>query len=140
MYIYISSEQSDNYFQDNTSVAFRIKLPRRLRLSPRGQWSIAVLDIDLPRLSDDYKSNYLFIHCNSCEPSVYNSSLSPILNRLYFYQFSKGKPVTFDTPRYVPLTIDSMDTIDIYLTDSDGNSPSFKPGHVACTLHITQNH
>ena len=138
MYLYISSEQSDNYFTDNTSTRFRVRLPKRLNLDPRGGWHMAVLDLDLPRLQEGYKTAYLTINSRVCEPSFVNTALTPTLNRVYFNDVHRGCPVTFDSPRYVKVTTDVLDVLDIYLTDSKGATPSFKTGTVSCTLHLHQ--
>lgn len=136
MYLYISSEQSDDYFTDNTSTRFRVRLPKKLNLTPRGQWSIALLDVDMPKCLENYKTTYITINTNICEPSLVNTVLRSTLNRVYFNDVSKGRPVYFDNPRYVKITTDFLDVIDIYLTDSEGNIPSFKQGPVSCTLHL----
>ena len=136
MYLYITSEQSSRYFTDNTNTRFRVRLPKKLDLTPKGQWCIALLDIDMPRFEEDYKTSYLTVNSNICEPSYVNTSLIPTLNRIYSVEMSRGRPVYFDNPRYVKITSDFLDVIDIYLTDSKGDSPSFKDGDVICTLHL----
>ena len=138
MYIYVSSHQSNEYFTDNTAVAFRVRLPKRLNLQQSWEWSLAILDISLPKFTDEYKTDYITINSRTCEPSIVNTALQPILNRIFTKELQEGSPVTFDTPRYVRLTQDILDTVDIYLTDSQGRAPSFTPGHVSCTLHLTE--
>ena len=139
MYLYVSSGQSDQFFLVNTTSAFRVILPKRLNLTPRGRWRVAILDIDLPRFQDNYKTAYITINSSVCEPSFVNTALRPTLNRVYFNDLLRGRPVTFDSPRYVKLTGDGLDVIDIYLTDSNGESPSFTRGTVACTLHLAED-
>ena len=138
MYIYLSSNQSDNFFIGNTASGFRVKLPKTLYLHGKSQWYLAILDIDLPPFSNTYKTNYITINSSICEPSTVNTSLFPILNRVYFNQLSKDNFVVFDTPRYVRLSVDVLDTIDIYLKDSTSNAPSFDEGQVSCTLHLVE--
>jgi len=138
MYIYLSSNQSDGYFTANDTATFRVKLPKTIHLSDNSEWCIAILDIDLPRFSDGYKTDYITINSPICEPSIVCNTLSPILDRVYFWYVSKGKPISFVTPRYVPLTVNVLDIIDVYLRDSAGNAPSFKTGHLTCTLHLTE--
>ena len=137
MFVYVSSDvDSGNYFHGNTPTSFRVKLPGRINFLPQGKWEVALLDIDLPRPLDKYNSIYVCINSSICKPSPFNSSLTPILNRVYFNQISRGAPVYFDNPRYIPLSVDSLDIIDIYLTDSSGANPSFKQGKVNGTLHF----
>jgi len=139
MYIYLSSDQSDSYFTANNTATFKVKLPKTIHLSDNSKWSIAILDIDLPRFSDGYKTDYITINSPICEPSIVGNTLSPILDKVYFWYVSKGKPVTFATPRYIPLSVNVLDTIYIYLRDSTGHAPSFKAGHLTCTLHLSES-
>ena len=138
MYIYLSSKQSDNFFIGNTSSGFRVKLPKALYLHEKSRWYLAILDIDLPMFNSTYTTDYITINSSISEPSTVNTALCPILNRVYFKQLSNGNPVIFDTPRYVKVTVDMLDTIDIYLRDSSNNPPSFREGQVSCTLHLIQ--
>ena len=139
MYIYLSSNQSDNFFIGNSPAGFRVKLPKVLYLSEKSHWHLAILDIDLPQFNQSYTTDYITINSSLCEPSVLNGSLCPILNRVYVKQLIKNSSVFFDAPRYVRLSVDVIDTVDIYLRDSTGNIPSFKEGTVSCTLHLIQD-
>lgn len=139
IYIYITSDQSDNYFHGNTPSSFRIKLPRRLFLAHDSSvWYVALLDISFPNLKEGYKPTYITIHSNICQTSIVNGSQAAVLQRVYKGQLSEGMHVTFDSPRYIPVSVDSADTIEIYLTDYTGTTPSFQEGQSSCTLHITK--
>ena len=138
MYIYISSDQSGSNFQGNSPGSFRVKLPRQLQLTPQGSWNVAILDINLPKPPADYKPAYLTINSSMCQPSFVNGTQAPVLHKIYYSQFKNGKPLTFDNPRYVPVITDSLDIIEIYLTDSNGALPTFEKGHSACTLHLVK--
>ena len=139
MYVYASSDQSDAFFHGNSPTAFRVKLPRRLHMSPARQWSLAILDIDLPELTDGYKPSFITVNTNICETSFINCSQAPILQRLYYNQLVTNKPHIFDHLRYIPITADTLESLSIYLVDSSGARPSFKDGHSSCTLHIEKS-
>ena len=137
MFVYISSDvDKENYFPGNTPTSFRVKLPGRVTFRPQGQWEVALLDIDLPRPIDKYNAIYITINSSICKPSPVNAILAPVLNRVYFNQINRGAPVHFDNPRYIPLCVEGLDIIDIYLTDNTGIYPSFKQGKVNGTLHF----
>ena len=139
MYLYLSNNQSDQLYSGNTASMFRIKLPTKIDVQPRGEWEVAILDIDLPALSEKYSPSYITINSKICISSVFNSTMRPMLNRVYGNELLKGSPHYFDCPRYVPLSVESLEHVDIYLIDSKGITPSFKEGQVSCTLHIRQN-
>lgn len=139
MYLYLSSTQSTQFFVNNSPAAFRVKLPKRLKLCSSQRWSIALLDICLPKLKSGYKPLYLTVNSSVVESSVVSMDLMPTLNRIYFQQLKKYRPLLiFEHPRYIPVTTDTMETLDIYLTDSEGNKPSFDEGELLCTLHLTE--
>ena len=135
MFIYLSSDANTDYFNDNSPSSFRIKLPRNVQLKPLGKWTVALLDIHIPPFAQNYKPHHLSILSSICKPTAVNSTLKPVLQRLYAEDITDW-PVTIKVPRYVTINSDSLDNIDIYLLDNLGNSPSFADGKLTCTLHI----
>lgn len=138
MYIYTTSLENPSYFSGNKPSHFRVKLPKTLRRTQGHQWRMALLDICIPEFSDKYTTEYITVNCNICEESIDNTTLKPILNRLYTKQMTHGRVVTCDNPRYVSVTVSVLDTLDINLTDSQGGQPSFAKGNVSCTLHLIE--
>ena len=103
------------------------------------QWSLAIMDIDLPELTDGYKPSFITVNTNICETSFINCPQAPILQRLYYNQLVTNKPHIFDHLRYIPITADTLESLSIYLVDSSGARPSFKDGHSSCTLHMEKS-
>lgn len=136
MYIYISSTESPDYFTGNTAASFRVKLPKTLHKPHDTQWFMAILDINIPDFTDNYSTDYITVSTPVCEESIDNAALRPVLNRIYNTQLDTEHFLTFDTPRYIRLTVEALDTVDIHLTDSLGGKPSFAQGKVTCTLHL----
>jgi hypothetical protein len=138
MYVYISGEQSANFFQDNTHASFRVKLPKILKPSYGCKLQVALLDIELPKLADSYTTNFITINTDICEPQIVGLSLQPVLNRIYYPDLITSKPIIFDDQRYIDVTTENISSIHIYLLDRHGNYPSFKPGPLTCTLHFKE--
>lgn len=136
MQLYITSTTSRDIFPGNNVNKFITKLPRNLNLTPHGTYSIALLDIDLPRFQPDYTAKYITIYSSLCHPCIYNASQRPVLTRLYYSDMKIGKPFHAQYPRYVPLNTDTLDCLDIYMLDDRDLPPSFKPGQLTCTLDI----
>ena len=138
MFVYLSSDANTSHYDDNSSTSFRVKLPSIVQLKPLGGWSVALMDIRMPPLADNYKPGHLSVLSSICKPSVVNSTLKPVLQRL-FLEDVKDWPVTIKVPRYVQINCESLKEIDIHLIDSEGNPPSFQPGKLTCTLHIKKS-
>ena len=134
MYIYIDSNGSQTYFNDNKAVAFRIKLPKLLKFY--GQWEVALAELDMPQLESGYQTDYITLNTSLCTESVFNDSLRPVLRRIYKDQLKQTRHISYVTPYYVPVNAVEVDTIYVYLTDARQAQPSFQKGPLYCTLHL----
>lgn len=139
MYIYLTSTSSTEFFSFNSITNFKVKLPKTLKLTPFGNFSVALLDIDLPKLQQNYSAKYITLYTSICQPSISETGLKPVLHRIYFSHFRSGKPLTFFPLKYISLNTEALDVIDLYLIDDTGRPPSFRPGQLSCTLHIKEN-
>jgi len=133
LYIYVTSDTSDIY-PDNDQSDFKVVLPQLVKTE--GIWYVGLQDINLPKLKDNYKPDFLVISCSICGPSYYENSLLPVLQRLYFGEIKSGRPLRFDSPRYVTVNSDTIDSLEFHITDDQGEKPSFKAGKSNCTLHL----
>lgn len=137
MYLYLTSDCNADVFPENTASSFRVKLPKTLDLKEKNcSWSIALIDVDMPKLSGDYKPNFITFESSVCAPSIYKLGLRPVLHLLYYPQIRRGFPIIIENPRYIQLNTKSIDVIDIYLTDDKDEKVSFSTGHLTCTLHL----
>lgn len=134
MYIHITSDQNSDYFADNDSSAFRVKLPYTLNLNSNLRYEVALVQICTPSLKPGYKPNYITFNTNLCEASIINLSLRPILRLMHTEDF--GKPIDYAAPQYVAITSHSVDVIGLYLSDDTAAGPSFEEGPIHATLHI----
>lgn len=137
MYLYLCSDSCTDIFPDNNASDFRVKLPKTFFLRDQNcSWSIALIDVDLPKLVAGYKPRFITFESRTCASAIYKTDLRPVLQRLYHFQIRKGTPVIIDNPRYVQLNAKSLDVIDLYLLDDQGARVSFAPGPLCCTLHL----
>lgn len=138
--MYLSSDSCSDIFPENSANDFRVKLPKKLCLKGyESTWSLALIDIDLPKFADGYKPDFITLESRVCVSAVYKSGLRPVLQRLYFSQFRKSLPLVIDSPRYVQVNTKTLDVIDVYLLDDKGAKVSFKPGPLVCTLHLIRS-
>ena len=131
LYLYITTQTSEDIYPNNEATYFRAKLPQILKLE--GTWHIALLDIDLPKLKDDYKPDFLVVSCSTCEPNYY---YGPYYN--YFGEVKSGRALRFDSPRYVRVNSRYANTIKFRIRDNRDEIPSVKQGQVICILHLRQ--
>lgn len=138
-YFYLSSSSGLDINPQNSVSNFRVQLPQTLRLDPSFKWSVAILDIDLPKFDEEYHAKYITIESGICTSSGYKNGLRPVLQRLYFDDVKKGRPINITNPRYVALNKTNIDSVDFLITDNRDNKPPFKQGSVECTLHISRD-
>lgn len=138
-YLYISSSSHEDLYPTNSPADFKVKLSRGVKAVNFNQWSVALIDIDLPPLRAGYKPSYITILGSFCTPTHYFTSLQPVLQRLYFPQLKKGRPLSIDIPRYVRVNTDGLDVVRLYLQDDQGHPPSFERGELTCTLHLQRD-
>lgn len=134
LYLHLTSDCNLDIFPENTANAFRVKLPQTLELN--GVWTIALLDVDMPKLVEDYKPKWITLQSTLCAPSVYKTDWKPVLQRFYYYHVKKGSPLVMERPRYVLVNSRNIDFIDLFILDESGEKASFKRGHLSCTLHL----
>jgi hypothetical protein len=139
MYLYFNSEQSQSFFSNNSYSSFRIKLPKSLpNPSPGCVWTLALLDIQLPRFNKGYTTQFITVNSDITEQQILGQTLQPVLQRIYKTDLNKIKPVVFDDHRYITVTQSCITSMMIYLLDAQGQSPSFKPGILCGSCHFEQ--
>lgn len=131
MYIYLSSGDSQHIFPDNRPTSFRVRLSRPLNLHTPHE--IALVDAVFPKFKDGYRTGYITVKSSLCEDSLIDSTLSPVLARIFS---PNQRTVDIYQPRYMHLNTSHIYTIDIHLSDTQGQEPSFETGLFYCTLHI----
>jgi len=136
LYIYVTSDSSNDLYPGNDPSHFRVNLPQTVKTENPHSWFLGLVDIDLPKLKENYKPDFLVISCSICAPSYVGNSLQPVLQRLYFGEIKSGRSLRFETARYVTVNSESVDLLEFRITDDQGEKPSFKAGKSSCTLHL----
>jgi len=134
--LYLSSRSDLQLYPENTSASFRVRLPDPIKIPESEKWTIALLDLDLPRCESSYKPSFITIHSTLCTSSVLGPARQPVLQRVYYQDIKSGRPFRFETPRYVPLNVAFLEVLDVSLYDEQGQRPTFKTGVLNCTLHL----
>ena len=124
-YLHLSSEDSKTYFPGNDTETFTLKLPEILQL--KGCWEVALCAIDLPSV----KPQRILICSDICGESIYGEKRLPLLRVI------TGRiPTSFQPLQYIPLRIQEVERITIYIKSGSGETLSLPKGSTSCTLHF----
>lgn len=104
-YVYIRSNESDNYFSDNKACRFKVHL--KTPLSFHGFWKVGL--VELHAYIDEQKTRpkrtvdqTLYLFTNLCKESIVNGEEQPLLRRLE-KNSKDGFRYIFDTVLYLPV-------------------------------------
>ena len=120
MYVYLSSKPSEQY-PENTATDFTVQLPRSISCVEE----CAVVEVRLPSTPP----KPLFVCTSLCGDSIVNSHSLPVLRRVAIKTFIPS----FVT--YVPLRVQSFDTIRVYICKESGDQATIT-GETTVTLHL----
>ena len=141
-YLYLSSDDSLNYFPANSPSNFTVKM-----LSPlifRCNQFIGLLAFqycDLFTNKQGYAESAnrnIYICSDICQQSFVKDRMLPVLTRLYIdsNNDSAVKEVTITNPIYIPIVQYFSQDLHIYITDDYGEIISLSNGPTKLTLHV----
>lgn len=120
MYVYISSKPSV-YYPENTAGDFTIQLPRTVS----DVQECGIVEVRLPTVPQ----KPLFLCSEICVESIINNHTLPVLRRL-------GQKIVLPSIiTYIPLRVQSFDTIHFYLCKESGEKVNIV-GETQITLHL----
>lgn len=123
-YVYISSDNSKDFYPKNNAYDFTVKLNDPLEL--QGKWKVA--------LSAFYFGDEpleLYVYCTLCESNNVLDRYLPILRRIY--QSSSE----FQNLQFVSVNRNFVDTIKFYIRDLNHEIPSKTISRVSCALNFS---
>ena len=119
-YIYLSSDDSLEYFPNNTNFDFTVELAQEFR----GAYRLALCEIYFTPAIED-----LYVFCDVCSRSRVLDDLLPLLRIV-------RAPGEFANLYYQELTRPILQRIRLYIRDKSLNIPSTDIGTVRCTLRL----
>ena len=134
-YLYLRSDESDIYFEDNTTTRFRVQLKFPLFLP--GLWKVGLVEFHATEKGKSTRKadEGLYIYTDLCRESIVNGEERPLLRRLE--KTSKGKwDYNIDSPFYLPVAKSELRQVEVYIKgERDEDSAHLvKPLHL--TLHL----
>ena len=134
-YLYVQSDESDIFFDDNTTTRFRVQLKFPLYLP--GRWKVALLEFHATEKSKSTKKadEGLYIYTDLCKESIIYGEERPLLRRLE--KSSKGKyDYILDSPFYLPVAQHEVRQFEVYIRGERDEDLSHLVKPVYLTLHF----
>ena len=127
-FIFLSSEDSLSYHQDNAPFNFIVELKERVQLI--GEWEVGICDF----FCSETIPEKCYIFSDIVDYSYVRNSLEPLLRSL----MPSNASSTFIFPKifYFPIKINSLSRIRIYIKDNQLKLLSTLTGTVSVTLHF----
>lgn len=134
-YLYVQSDESDAYFDDNTSTRFRVQLKFPLYLP--GVWKVALVEFHASEKSKSTKKaeEGLYIYADLCKDSIVYGEERPLLRRFEKSDKSKWNYI-LDTPYYVPVTRTELREFEVYIKGERDEEVTHLVKPVHLTLHF----
>lgn len=137
-YLYIRSDESNDYFSDNKPYRFKVHLSFPLSLN--GNWKVALTEFRADNQSRSRpmkKENVVYIYSDICKESIVHGTEQPLLRLL-----NMNKPKRWDymleTPYYLPVKRKELREFEIYIKSADGAFASDLKEPLLLTLHLKQ--
>ena len=132
-YVNISSDNSLDYFPNNSPSDFRLHLKQTLRL--HGHWTVALTDIQYSIPSS--KGKNIWVYSNICENTIVGDTLEPLLRKIPIAgKKGETRNKSFPIPYYKHVLPHEVESIQIYVYGDDKENISFKAFPLRCTLHF----
>lgn len=122
----LKSTDSASTHSDNKPYNFRVRLPRSLPVE-----LTEFCNDNIGRLSD----KEIFVYCSICEDTIIGECQGPLLRRIYLID---SKNQIFFRPYRIPLRINDLTDLHIYIKDKNMGDASFLTGESTVTLGFRQ--
>jgi hypothetical protein len=132
-YIYLQSNESNEYFSENETGHFKVQLKAPLFLD--GSWQVALVNFHATENARSKLSSGLYIYSDICGESIVKGESRPLLRRLEKNKKSEWD-YTLDTPYYVPVRRKELREFEIHIKQEDDTTASDLVKPVRLTLHL----
>lgn len=122
------STDSSTVHSDNKPQDFRVRLPRPLPL--KGDWTVELTEFRNSKLTKTTDQE-IFVYCSVCDDSIVGGSQKPLLRRIVL---KNNNNVIFERPYRIPLRINDIGDIHVYIKDKQDADASFLVGESTVTL------
>lgn len=132
-FVYIRSDECDDYFKDNKPYQFKIHLKAPLVL--KGFWTVGLVEFFCKINSKSKTEDVLYVFCNFCKESILNGELKPLLRRLP--STKKNQWIySFDATFYRPVVKKEVYEMEFNIRTAAGELASFLDQPLMLTLRF----
>lgn len=137
MYLHIDSEQSRQYYPNNTPAHFHVILEDYINFSEYGVGAL----LDFTCTTRQFKGEAggilkeVYIHTNFTEEQLVGGRRQNLL-RYCTVKRDKFQVDRFEFPYYIPFKPIRSNTLEVIIRDADGQVASFLEEVTKCTLHF----
>ena len=136
-FIYIRSDESDTYFEDNKP--FRFKVHLHLPLTLTGFWKVGLVEFhaEVASTSKSKKriDETLYVYTDLCEGSIRQGREQPLLRRLES-NTNKGWSYMLHPILYLPVRQRQLIEFEVHIKDETGQDASFLNQPLWMLLHL----
>ena len=132
-YIYVKSDESDLFFNDNHVYKFKVHL--NLPITLRGFWKVALVEFHAAEKSRSKTEKALYVYSDICKESVVHGEEKALLRRLEKNESSEWDYI-IQSPFYLPVRKRELKEFEIDIRLVDGTNPTFLHSPVCLTLHL----
>lgn len=133
IYAIVSSDSSLQLYPENKAYHFKCHLNTHLHLE--GVWRVALLEANVSAKKQMKTLKPLCVYSNICGESIVDGDQEPLLRKLQANS-PNNWDVIFEAGHYMPLKINNIADIDIYITTREGVLASFLDQPSSVTLHF----
>lgn len=133
IYAIVSIDSSLQYFPQNKAYHFKCHLNTSLNLE--GLWKGALLETNISTSKSLKIFKPLYVYFNICGESMVDGDKRPILRKLPGDSHGTWDDTVFEMGHYMPVKINNIDNIDIYIMTTEGVLASFLDQPTIMTLH-----
>ena len=132
-FLYIQSDESNDYFSENNNYKFKVHL--NIPLTLQGFWKVALLEFHVKLKSALISKNALYVYSDLCKESIVHGEEKALLRRLD-HNKRYGWDYVIDTPFYLPMKRKELREFEINIKHVDGSDPTYLNSPLNLTLHL----
>ena len=134
-YVYVKSDESEAYFDNDKTYKFKVHL--QLPLYFYGKWKVALTEFHATEFVKSSNIGRIYVYTNLCKESIVFGEERPLLRRLEKNRKAKWD-FTFDTPFYIPVKKQEFREFKIYIKRDRDKDATELNNPMYLTLHFKQ--
>lgn len=133
-YVSLSSDQSIEYFPNNSATRFQVELDQPIDL--RDNYECALIDLTCDVKNYNQRTaGLVYILSNVSTQQRIGETRLPVLRQCMLMK-TRYQQLCFNPPYYIDARLCNVTTVEIYIKQSNFNETDILQGITTCTLHF----